>query len=36
MRDEKNNSTHADDEFNMSIGWLAAAATLIASWAGMS
>jgi hypothetical protein len=36
MRDEKNDSTHADKEFSMTVGWLAAAAVAIAGWAGLA
>jgi hypothetical protein len=31
-----NNSVKKDAEFNMALGWLAAAATAIASWAGLA
>jgi hypothetical protein len=31
----KNNTTSHDSEFHMTLGWLAAAAVSIASWAGL-
>ena len=36
MRDDKDDLAKADEEFSMTFGWLAAAATAIASWAGLS
>ena len=30
------NNTSSDSEFSMALGWLAAAAVSIASWAGLS
>jgi hypothetical protein len=37
MSDRNNtNTTSADSDFNMALGWLAAAAISIASWAGLN
>lgn len=37
MSDKINsNTTSHDGEFNMALGWLAAAAVSIASWAGLN